>query len=68
VTQGDALLLDTEGAVIDARAGRLVAVLGCRDLVVVDTKDAVLVIPKQRTQEVRRVLDALRADGRAELL
>ncbi|MBN2357975.1 MAG: mannose-1-phosphate guanylyltransferase [Deltaproteobacteria bacterium] len=65
---GDALLVDTAGSVVDARAGRLVAVLGCRDLVVVDTEDALLVVPRERAQEVRQVLALLESDGRTRLL
>lgn len=40
---------------------RLVATLGVDDLVVVDTSDATLVLPKDRVQDVRRVVDALKA-------
>jgi mannose-1-phosphate guanylyltransferase len=57
--RGEALLLDCRDTVV--RAGdRLVAVLGAQDLVVVDTPDVVLVCPRGRVQEVRRVVAALR--------
>jgi len=41
-------------------ATRLVATLGVRDLVVVETPDAVLVCPARRAQDVRLVVDALK--------
>ena len=41
--------------------GRLVACIGVKDLVVVETPDAVLVAHKDRTQEVKQVVDALKA-------
>jgi mannose-1-phosphate guanylyltransferase/mannose-6-phosphate isomerase len=46
---------------------RLVATLGVKDLVVVDTTDATLVLPKDRAQDVRQVVDALKADGAPEV-
>ena len=45
-----------------------VGVLGVRDLVVVATKDAVLVIPKDRAQDVRRIVEAAKQSGRDDLL
>ena len=47
--------------------GRLVAVLGLKDVVVVDTADAVLVAAKDRVQEVKELVASLQAKGRAEL-
>jgi mannose-1-phosphate guanylyltransferase / mannose-6-phosphate isomerase len=46
---------------------RLVATLGVKDLVVVDTTDATLVLPKERAQDVRQVVDALKALGAPEV-
>ncbi len=69
VTAGDTLTIDTQGSVIVAEAGGpLVGVLGIRDLVVVATPDAVLVIPKDRAQDVRQLVERLKEAGRASLL
>lgn len=46
---------------------RLVATLGIEDLVVVDTADATLVLPKERVQDVRLVVEALKALGAPEV-
>jgi mannose-1-phosphate guanylyltransferase / mannose-6-phosphate isomerase len=46
---------------------RLVATLGVSDLVVVDTTDATLVLPKERAQDVRVVFEALKAIGAPEV-
>jgi mannose-1-phosphate guanylyltransferase len=43
-------------------------VLGLEDVVVVDTPDAVLVCDKNSTQDIKKVLASLRAQGREELL
>ena len=48
--------------------GRLLAVLGLDDVVVVDTPDAVLVTTRARAQDVKSVVEALRALGRSDLL
>ena len=50
-----------------AEAGPL-AVLGVEGLVVVRTGDAVLVMPKERSQEVRKIIAELSARGRGDLL
>lgn len=47
---------------------RMVAALGVRDLIVVETADAVLVAHRDAVQDVKRVVEALRAAGRTELL
>jgi mannose-1-phosphate guanylyltransferase/mannose-6-phosphate isomerase len=54
--------------VIAYSADRLVATLGLRDVVVVDTSDATLVAAKDRLQDVRLVVDALKAAGAPELV
>jgi mannose-1-phosphate guanylyltransferase/mannose-6-phosphate isomerase len=47
---------------------RLVATIGLKDMVVVDTPDATLVSPKERVQEVRRIVETLKQNGREEHL
>ncbi len=51
-----------------AKGKKAVALVGVSDLVVVDTEDAILVMPRDRAQDVRAVVDALKAQGRSELL
>jgi hypothetical protein len=46
----------------------VIAVLGVSDLVVVRTGDAVLVLPRARSQEVRRLVDELKVRERKALL
>ena len=57
------LLRETENLVIVPNSGRLVAALGVRDLIIVDTPDAVLVCPRDRAQEVKSLVDALKEKG-----
>lgn len=63
-----ALVRDSDGAVVLPAGGRLVATLGVHDLVVVDTPDAVLVCPRDRAQEVRKLVDELRGRGESAFL
>ena len=65
VCKGDVLALGTHNSLIHAEH-KLVATLGVDDLVVVETKDAVLVAHKDRVQDVKKVVEALKNDGRHE--
>lgn len=65
--RGDVLAVDAAGNLLVGEGGT-VAVLGVSDLVVVRTADAVLVLPKRRSQEVRRLVSELEARGRRDLL
>ncbi|MGY2702421.1 mannose-1-phosphate guanylyltransferase [Nocardioides sp. HB32] len=58
--------IDASGLVVPA-AGRLVAVIGLDDVVVVDTPDALLVTTRARAQDVKQVVQRLKESGRAEL-
>jgi mannose-1-phosphate guanylyltransferase/mannose-6-phosphate isomerase len=46
--------------------GRLIACVGVNDLVVVETADAILVSHKDKTQDVKKIVDRLKAAGRSE--
>jgi mannose-1-phosphate guanylyltransferase len=59
--------IDTKGAVVFAGSGRTIAVLGMRDVVVVDTPDALLVCPRERAQEVKSIVDELKSRGATDL-
>ncbi len=63
---GDVWMEDSHGNLVIAEHG-LVACIGCEDMVIVDTADAVLIAPKARTQEVRRIVSRLKAAGRSEV-
>ncbi len=59
--------LDSQGCLV-LGGGKLVALLGVRDLVVVDTGDALLVCPRDRAQDVKNVVDELAGRGMTDLL
>ena len=65
VAQGDVQLHDCRNT-LALSGGRLVACIGVEDLVVVETPDAILVSHKERTQEVKLIVDRLKTEGRSE--
>ncbi|MGZ8240506.1 MAG: mannose-1-phosphate guanylyltransferase/mannose-6-phosphate isomerase [Methylobacter sp.] len=62
---GDVLTVDTENSFIYAE-NKLVAVIGVHDLVVVETKDAVMIASKDRVQEVKQIVTRLKELKRRE--
>lgn len=60
-------VVDSTGIVVPGM-GRVVALVGLDDVVVVDTPDALLVMSRERAQDVKAVVDALRSEGRTDLL
>jgi mannose-1-phosphate guanylyltransferase/mannose-6-phosphate isomerase len=65
VARGDVLVEDSSGCYFYA-GSRLVAAVGMKDHVVIETKDAVLVAPKDRVQDVKKLVARLKAEGRYE--
>jgi len=65
VANGDVNLRDARGCYVRSES-RLVAALGVRDLVIVETDDAVLVADKSRAQEVKEVVEQLGREARSE--
>ena len=65
VTQGDVMLHDCRDT-LALSEGRLVACVGVSNLVVVETPDAILVAHKDRTQDVKKIVDSLKQRGRPE--
>jgi mannose-1-phosphate guanylyltransferase len=59
--------LDTTGCFIYT-PNKLVATIGITDLVVIETDDVVLICPKDRDQDVRKLVELLEREGRQDLL
>ena len=67
VTSGDVLMIETTGSLVRS-SERLVAVVGMKDVVVVDTPDAVLVTTRQNSQKVKKLVDKLTELKRQEIV
>lgn len=64
-THGDVLVEDSDNVLVHSDS-RLVAALGIKDVVVIETKDAVLVASRSRTQDVKRIVARLKSERRQE--
>ena len=67
IALGDALVLESKNTTVYA-GSRLVAVVGTDDLVVVETPDAVMVCPRSKAQDVKKLVDALKEQSRTDKL
>jgi len=65
VTAGDVIAEGTTGSYLHSTS-RLIAAVGLTDHVVVETKDAVLVAPRDKVQDVKALVSQLKAQGRYE--
>lgn len=63
-TRGQTIALDSERCVVfNGTDAALTAIIGLDDIVVVHTEDAVLVVPRDRAQDVRQIVDEIRRRG-----
>lgn len=62
---GDVLALDSSNSFIHSE-NKLVAAIGVQDMVIIETDDAVMVAPKDRVQDVKKIVEALKAEQRPE--
>ena len=67
VLVGDAVVAEVSNTVIYS-GGRTIAAVGVDDLVIVETPDSVMVCPKSKAQDVKKLVDILNAENRNELL
>ena len=67
IRKGNTIDIGSQNSTIFA-GDRLIATIGLKDIVVVDTPDATLVTPKERVQEVRKIVEILRQNNREEHL
>ncbi|MFN7695594.1 MAG: mannose-1-phosphate guanylyltransferase/mannose-6-phosphate isomerase [Burkholderiales bacterium] len=65
VQRGDALISNCDNTLVQA-GSRLVAAVGLKDVMVIETPDAVLVIDRARSQEVKAIVEQLQKQGRGE--
>jgi mannose-1-phosphate guanylyltransferase len=68
LTEGQTLAIDCRRTFISARGGRMVVGLGLSDCFVVDAGDVVLVAHRDRAQDVRKIVDALKEDGKEQFI
>ncbi|MET7014134.1 mannose-1-phosphate guanylyltransferase/mannose-6-phosphate isomerase [Uliginosibacterium flavum] len=62
-TQGDVMLEDTHNSLVFSQS-RLVATVGIKDLIVVETPDAIMVADKSRAQDVKAIVSRIKSEGK----
>ncbi|SMG66911.1 mannose-1-phosphate guanylyltransferase/mannose-6-phosphate isomerase [methanotrophic bacterial endosymbiont of Bathymodiolus sp.] len=62
---GDVVAIDTKNSFIHS-GNKLVAAVGVQDMIIIETDDAVMIAPKDRVQEVKKIVAVLKNDQRAE--
>jgi mannose-1-phosphate guanylyltransferase/mannose-1-phosphate guanylyltransferase/mannose-6-phosphate isomerase len=63
--RGDVFALNVQDSLIRSES-RMVAAIGVKDLIIVDTADAILVAHKESAQDVKKIVDYLKLNGRTE--
>ncbi len=66
-TRGNALAVDTKNSLVLAQ-DRLIALVGLDNVIVVDAGDAILICPREKSQDVRAVVEALEKQGQKKYL
>ncbi len=66
VREGDHISINTSGTLVQSK--KLVATIGVDDLIIIDTDDALLICAKDKAQDVKKVVDRLKAEKRSDLL
>lgn len=67
VTQGDVVAINSENTMLISKK-RLIAAVGLKDIIVIETADAVLVAHRDHVQDVKKVVEWIKSEGRDEHL
>lgn len=67
IVNGNVITINTKNCIIQAE-GKLIATVGLKDLIIVDTEDATLICDKETTADIKKVLENLRICNRNEYL
>jgi len=61
--KGQCIALNTSNTLIYGNEKKIVACLGLNDMVVVDTDDVLLICPKSKSQDVKKLVEKLKEEG-----
>jgi mannose-1-phosphate guanylyltransferase len=67
LVHGQAVVLESKGCVVHSEQ-KLTAILGADDLIVINGPDALLICPRERAQDVKKIVDRLKSLGRNDLV
>ena len=64
-TEGDVITEETNNCFIRSERG-LIATIGCEDMIIIDSDDAILIANKNNTQDIKKIVDKLKKNNRDE--
>ena len=67
IIKGNVVTIETKNSIIQA-TDKLIATVGLEDVIIVDTKDALLICNKDNTQDVKKIIENLKLYNREEYL
>jgi len=67
IIKADFVGIDTKNCIIYGN-GKLIATIGLDNIIIVNTEDALLICPKERAQDVKKIVESIERQGRMELL
>lgn len=65
---GNVIAIDSRNSFVKGNGNKLIATIGIDNLLIVDTEDALLICPKSRAQDVKKIVDRLKEEGKKEYL
>ena len=68
VVKGKYIHMDGSGNLVYSYSNKLIATLGVKNSIIIETKDAILVCPKSKAQEVKKIVERLKKEGLSNYL
>jgi len=68
VAIGEHIGIDTHNCLVHGEQGRIIATIGLDNMIVVDAGDAILVLPANRSQDIKLLLEEIKKQGKARYL
>jgi mannose-1-phosphate guanylyltransferase len=68
VTRGKHIGVDSSGNLIYSLTGKLITTLGVKNMVIIETEDAIMICPKERAQEIKKIIEKLKEEKLEEYL
>lgn len=68
ISLGNVVAVNTKNSVMYSASGKLIAAVDVEGMVIVETKDAILICPREKAQDVKKIVDELHEKGMEELL
>jgi len=66
MVRGDCILIESSGCIAHNHKGQLIAAVGMNDTIIISTDDAILIAPRERSQDVKEIVSSLKQSGRKE--